>query len=160
MNLVLQDSLHADDVLDQKVALHAVGEVPAGEDLSAGAGPRPFVVQHGWSSMLVREIYVTGKQCPMPGDGASTIVHDVLAPVGEHVSVRIGEVVGHVAVDVPGSGIKSPDTAIGVPLRAGRGFDLRHVKRALLKIHSPTGSQDKTVYRMMRVGRVDSMQDS
>ena len=44
LDLVLQDALEADHVGDEQVALVLLGEVPAGEDLDAGAGPGPLLV--------------------------------------------------------------------------------------------------------------------
>ena len=44
LDLVLEDALEADHVGHQQVALVRLGEVPAGEDLDAGAGPGPLLV--------------------------------------------------------------------------------------------------------------------
>ena len=44
LDLVLEDALEADDVGDQQVALEFLGEVAAGEDLDAGAGPGALLV--------------------------------------------------------------------------------------------------------------------
>ena len=62
LELVLEDALEADDVGDQQVPLHALGEVAAGEDLDAGAGPGALLVDRGRAVVLAGPVELAREQ--------------------------------------------------------------------------------------------------
>ena len=57
-DLVLQNALKTDHVADQQVALHLVGKMAARKILDARTGPRPRLVNHRRSLVLVGKVDV------------------------------------------------------------------------------------------------------
>ena len=92
-------------------------------------------------------------------DVARAIGDKILPPAIEHVAVGIGESVRGIHVEFLRPRLIAEDAGVSATLRGQPGrFDLRMVKRALLKIERTARVQHKTVERMMRVGRVKAMQ--
>ena len=124
IEFVLQDALESDHVGHQQIALVVLGEVPAGKDCRAGTGTGALLIKRRRSRMLLRIFQVAGKQCRVVGHCSGAVVHEVLAPTVEHMAVWIGEVVGDVSLNAPGTGLEAPDAAILVAYGPIDRFDL------------------------------------
>ena len=96
----------------------------------------------------------------MVGDRARSIDDDVLPPRIEGVSVRVGEAVGDVHVELLSSRFVAEDRAILYAARwSPRRFDLRLMERSLLEVDRAARIEHKTVRRVMRVGRVETVDE-
>src|SRR5262249_4594290 len=104
LELVLKDALEADDVADQQVALHRLREVPAGEELHAGTGPRPLLIDLRWPGVLLGKLHTAGEQRSVVWVGAGAVHDDVLTPVVERMAVRVGEWISNVHLELLGAG--------------------------------------------------------
>ena len=88
--------------------------------------------------------------------GAGAVVHDVLAPAVEHVTMGVGEAVGDVRLKLERVRPEAPDAAVAKPNRAGQRFGLGAVEGALLEVERSARIEREAVGRVVRIGRVDA----
>ena len=102
---------------------------------------------------------MAGEQRGVVRVGAGAVVDEVLAPAVEDVAVGVGEAVGDVALDLAGAGFEPPDAGVVVAMHAVVALDLRLVERALLEVERAVRGQDEAVGGVVRVGRVEPVQE-
>src|SRR5205823_4630144 len=115
--LVLEDALEADDVADQKVALHRRREVPAGEDFDAGARPGSLLVDLRRVGVLHRVVHAAGEESAVVRLGAGAVVDEILAPAVPDVAVRVGERMADVDLELLRPRLVAEDAGVGTTLR-------------------------------------------
>ena len=89
----------------------------------------------------------------MPGKGSRIVVNiagairdEILPPVIEHMTMRIGKTVTGIGIQFESSRIESISTTIDYSHRfSPRRFDLRVMERSLLKIERSAGANHETV---------------
>ena len=113
LELILQNSLKADHVAHQQVALQVAGKMRAGEKLDAGAGAGALVVNTRGTAMLVHAIEPRGKDRAPVGNRSGAVDSDVVSPGAEGMPVRIGERIGGVEAKLAGAGLILEDGAVG-----------------------------------------------
>ena len=129
----------------------------AREELDAGAGPCPLLVD-GWrTSVLVHAIKPGGEDRAPVGHGAGAVDDDVVAPAAEGMPVRIGECIRRVEPELAGARLILEDGAVGDPhRRPPRRLALRVVERALLEEESAGGVDREAVGGVVGVGGVEA----
>ncbi len=99
IELVLQDSLKADDVADKEITLKFIWEMSAGEDFHAGAGAGSLLIDLWRTGVLLREIKSPGKERSVVRLRAGPVEDEVLPPGIEDVAVRVSEGVSDVDLE-------------------------------------------------------------
>ena len=160
LELILQDPLKADHIAHQQIPLQAAGEMCAGEKLDAGAGAGALVVNTRGATMLVHPIEPRGEDRAPVGHRSGAVDGDVVSPGAEGMPVRIGECIGGVEAKLASAGLILEDGAVGTAhRRPPRGFPLRVMERAFLKIERAGGIERETIGGVVRVGGVETADD-
>ena len=154
-DLVPEHALHTDAVRHGQRATVVFREVAAAEELHPTAGARALLVHLRGAAMFHRVRQVAAEECRVVRVGTSTVDHDVVAPLVEHVAVRVGKAVGHIDFELHGARIVAVHTAVDVPLRwAVRRFNLAVVERTFLEEHIATRPHHEAVGTVVRIGTV------
>ncbi len=158
-NLCPEDSLKADDVGVEEESLPVVGEMATAENRGAGA----------WAGRAVPELAHAGMRSgiEVSAEGWAEVVRvagcvrdDVVAPVVKNAAVRVGEAVGHVAVEATGARFEPIDCAVDVANRASERFNVGAVEHAIAEIDGATGFVADGVGFVMGIGGVESVNDA
>src|SRR5438046_8332414 len=118
-----EDALEPNDIAVQKIALKIVGEMPAGNQAGAGAGPRgplPKLVQ---LRVLRRVIEMAAEGRTEIAVVSGRIGNDVVAPIIENAAVRIGEAVGDITLELVRARLEPVNARVDVAHRTVGGFD-------------------------------------
>src|SRR5262249_29924201 len=103
--------------------------------------------------VLVGKLEVTGKRGGIVVDVARTVGYKVLSPAVEGMTVRVGETVCDVNLELLGTRFVAEDTRVRQPNRcAVRSLNLRVMERPLLEVDRAAGIKPEAVGRVMRVG--------
>ena len=158
LHLVIEDALEADHVLDEQVPLKLFGEVRPRQVFDRGTRAGSLLVDARRAAVLVREFEIAGEERRVIRHRARPIDDDVLTPCIEGMSVRVGEAVGDVDIKLLRSRFVAEDRAILHAARwTPRRFDLCLMERSLLEVDRSARIEDEAVRRVMRVGRVEAM---
>jgi hypothetical protein len=156
---VLLDAVEPDDVRDQEVALHLVGEVAAADELDVARRPhlgqRPFLHR----PLLARVIHMAGKRRPVVVGAARGVRDEVLPPAVDHVAPGIGERIGDEDLELLGFRHVTEHRRVVDAHRAVRRLDLRMVERAFLEVEVATGPPLKRVDGVMAVLGAKAVKD-
>ncbi len=158
-NLCAEDSLEADDVGVEEQPLPIVGEVAAAEDGRAGAWARravPELAHAGMSS----GIEVAAEGWAEVVRVAGSVRDDVVTPVIEDATVRVGEAVGNVAVEATGARFETVDCAVDVANGASERFDVGAVEHAVAEVDGATWLVADGVGFVMGISGVESVNDA
>ena len=111
--------------------------------------------------MLLRVIEMPGEERAVIRIAPVPSYDKILPPMVPGVAVRIGEGIGHVGLELLSPRLVAIDAGIDVAERGGpRGLDLRVHEGSLLEIERPARIEREAVGRVMRVGRVDAVEDA
>src|SRR4029079_8717495 len=145
------------DIGHQQIALHFCRKMSAAERLQARARPRPLLIDLWRLGVLDRVVHVPREQSPVIRYRSRAINHDVLSPLVEDVSVRVGKAERDIGVELLRSWLITIDAGAGITEHRGPGgLDLRLMKRPFLKIKRSARIEREAVGRMVRVGRIET----
>ncbi len=157
---VLENSLEADHVAHEEVALQFFGEVAAGEDFRGRQGARALLIHLRRSRvLLVGAVEMTGDQRGVIRLSAGAIGDDLLSPTIDGVPVRVGEAVRHVPFGFERSRVESPDRAVEVAGGAVGRLHLAAVEHTFAEVE-PSAVQQEAVGRVVRVARREVAQEA
>src|SRR5262249_26026659 len=158
-NVVAQDTLKADDVRHEQIALHVVGEMPAAEDFERRAGARPLLIDLWRFGMFHGVIDMTREERSVIRNRARAVDYDILPPAIENVAVRIRKAERDIGIERLRPRLVAIDAGVGIAKRLVPGrFNLRLVEGALLEVERAARIKGEAVGGVMRVGRVEAMQ--
>ena len=136
-----KDALEANNVAVQKISLELIRKMPAGNHAGSRTGTRGALPEF-------LHFRVFGGVVQVAAEGRAEIVvvagrigDDVVAPVVEHASVRIGKAVGNVALEFVCARLEPVDASVNVAHGSPRGLDLGAVKNAVAEISRAAGVQ-------------------
>ena len=155
-----ENALDADHVAVEKVAVEIIRPCPAGDHPRSGAGPRGTAPELFHAGVFAGEVDVTAERRREIVGVAGGIGDEVVAPIVEDFAVRVGETVGNVSLESVGQRLESIEGAVGVPNRAGGGFDLRAMEHTVAKIGGTAGIAHHRVGRVVRVGGIDAVENA
>ena len=112
LDAIAQDSLKADVVVQQVIALGVVGEVPAVDQLAAAGGPPLHGEELLHAAMFLRVDDLPGKCGAVIIRTAGRVGDEVLAPAVEVVAPRVGKPVGNEDVELLGPGFPAEDARL------------------------------------------------
>ena len=159
-DLVAQQPLEPDDVRDDQVPVEVVGEVLAGEVFHAAAGARALLVDLRRPAVLGRVIEVPGEERAVVRVGSRAVDDDIPAPFVEDVAMRVGEAEADVDARLLRPRVVAEDGAVGDALgRAVGRLELAVVEGAFLEVNRPARIGGEAVGRVVRVGRIEAVED-
>src|SRR6185437_16723117 len=121
------------DVGHQQATAELVGEMTAAENLQARARTRPLLIHGRRAAVLLREVQQAGEQNAVIRNSTGAVHDNVLGPIVEDVTVRVGEAERHINVCPLLARFVAEDRAIGYAARRAPGsFHLAVMERSLL----------------------------
>ena len=157
-HLVLEDSLEADAVVEQVVALCVIGKLPATDELTA-RGRTPLLLQKLFQAGVLLRIVDVAREGGAEVVGAARGVgHEILPPAVERLAPGIREAVRHEDVKLLSLSVVAEDAGIGAPLRATDRLHRRLMKRALLHEQPAGRIAREGTDRVVRVGRIEPVE--
>ena len=129
--------------------------MPATENGGARRGARPLVEDRLHFRVLARVIDMSRESRCVVIHVPRSVRDKILAPAIKHMTMRIGERIGDIHLELLSPRLIAIDAGVSAALRRSIGrFDLRAVKHAFLKIQRPARIEHKAVGRVMSVGRI------
>src|SRR3954454_608479 len=102
--------------------------------------------------LLVHPVKVSAECRPEVGVVPGRIGHEVIAPVIEDASMRVGKAVCDVALELAASRLKAVNRGVSIThWRAPGRFDLCAMKNAIAQINRAAGVEAKRVRGVMRI---------
>ena len=149
--VVVLDAEEADDVADQEVALHVLGEVRAADDLACGDGAHLLFQQ-----LVHLEAVAFGPD--LIGATAGAVRGILIAPGVKGDAVRVRRVVG-VLRDGEAARIEAIHRAgAGLQRRPPGMLVIVHHEDTALPVDAAVGPHDEIVGAVVRVGKIDTLQ--
>lgn len=118
-------------------------------------GPIPELVHPG---VLCGVVDVAAERRREVGVVAGGVRDEVVAPVVEHLAVRVGEAVGDVGLQAAGAWIEPEDAGVIVAERSPGGLDLGAVEDTVTQVNGAARVETHGVGGVVGVGRVESHQ--
>ena len=134
------DSLEADDVEVEEVALELIGKMAAAQDSGAWArtrGPIPELVH---VRVLLRIVDAPAERRTEIRIVAGRVGDEIVAPIIEHAPVRVREAIRNVGLELAGAQFETIDRGVVVANDTGRGLNLRAMENAVAEVIAPPGS--------------------
>ena len=132
-DFVLKDAEEPDDVGNEKISLHGIRELSAGQNLHAGTRARALFIELGRALVPLRKIRHAGEASADVRLGACTVHDEILTPAVENMAVRVGKIIGYVSFEFVRPWLVA-------------------INDSLLEIKRAAGIENEAVGRMMSVG--------
>src|SRR5262249_26002357 len=157
-DLVLLDALEADVVVDEEIALGALREVPAADDLAAAGRPH-HTREDLHAGVLPRVLDAAGQRQAEAVGPAGSVGDEVLAAAVVHLAPGVGEVVGDEDLQLVAARLEAVDAGLRLAHRAERRLGVGAVENALVEVQPAVRPPEEGVHGVVAVARAEAVQD-